>query len=55
MSLRITLAVILVVMAFLFAGTWDYELALEEDARYTQMVCSGAWPDYKATSPQCGE
>ena len=34
-------------------GDMDYQDAQNEEAYYREMVCSGAWPDYRAEGVEC--
>ena len=50
-----TLAIaVLIAMTLLVCGL-DYEDQLAEERMYTEMVCSGYWPDYKEVKPDCEE
>ena len=51
--LRSAFTLALLWAAFLTVGAMDYADALDQQARYEQMVCSGAWPDYKDLNPVC--
>lgn len=37
---------ILLLLAFGMAGTWDYEDALRQQEKYCEMVSLGVWGDY---------
>lgn len=41
------------IAAFLIVSAWDFEEAQDEKGQYAQMVCDGAWPDYRDTNPEC--
>jgi len=47
MKLWQLLAVVLVALAFLSVGSFDYQDELDELEYYCSMVREGAWPDYK--------
>lgn len=44
----------LVLGAFAFAGGEDYAQAERDAELYKEMVCAGAWGDYKNLKPDCG-
>ena len=39
--------------AFLIVGTADFREQIVQYNHYTDMVCSGAWPDYRDMKPTC--
>ena len=43
----------LVLGAFAFAGGEDYAQAERDAELYKEMVCAGAWGDYKNVKPDC--
>lgn len=45
----------LVATAMAIAGTLDYMDQQREAETYRQMVCSGAWPDFKGLEPDCAD
>ena len=46
-------AAIGIVVVLGLVGRMDYEDAVAQEQRYTDMVCAGAWPDYDNRNPEC--
>jgi hypothetical protein len=38
---------------FAITSTLDFSNKIQQASSYQEMVCSGAWPDYKALHPEC--
>ncbi len=55
MKLRYPLAFFAFIIIFGFVGSMDYEDAIAVEEHYSEMVCSGHWPDYKNQNPTCEE
>lgn len=48
------LAFVVLAIAFMAAGSMDYQAELDEERIYRTNVCEGFWPDYKHLKPVCG-
>lgn len=48
------LVFVVLFLAFLAAGSLDYQSEVEEETIYHTNVCDGFWPDYKDLKPVCG-
>lgn len=45
----------LIMVAFAWTGSADYDTAKREEAIYIEMVCADAWGDYKELKPDCSK
>ena len=41
------------ITAFLVVSSWDWDEKANQEEEYAQMVCTGSWPDYKESHPEC--
>jgi hypothetical protein len=53
MKLRHLLAVIAATILISLVGQSDHEDAIIAENHYSEMVCSGHWPDYENLQPVC--
>jgi predicted membrane-bound mannosyltransferase len=53
--LNIILLAAIILVLWLMADTMTYTDEVRQAEYYTDMVCSGAWPDYRHTNPDCEE
>lgn len=47
------IAFVVLLIAFVGAGSMDYQAELDEERIYRANVCDGIWPDYKGQEPSC--
>lgn len=47
------IAFAVLIIAFMGAGSIDYQAELDEERIYRANVCDGIWPDYKGLEPSC--
>ena len=45
--------IILLTVIFSITSTLDFGDEIQQASSYQEMVCSGAWPDYKSINPPC--
>ena len=43
----------LLIALVLIASSISYEDEVADERHYIEMVCSGAWPDFKNLNPEC--
>lgn len=55
MRLRNLLFVLAFFLVLGLVGRMDYQLELDAEAHYAEMVCGGHWPDYENRNPDCGD
>tara|TARA_A100001388_G_scaffold174127_1_gene130188 strand:+ start:293 stop:484 length:192 start_codon:yes stop_codon:yes gene_type:complete len=47
------IAFVVLIIAFMGAGSIDYQAEIDEERIYRANVCDGIWPDFKGQEPSC--
>ena len=46
--------IIALIVCLLVISAMEYPDVVAQDDHYIDMVCAGAWPDYRMLEPDCG-
>ena len=51
--MKYAIYMIVILACYSVVSSIDYADHIDSEARYNNMVCSGLWPDYRETEPDC--